>query len=303
MAFKSPEAIVEAACNAGRAKSNLSVARGLLLGFLAGAFIAFGGLVAIVVGKGSPALAAANPGLAKLLFAGVFPVGIMLVVITGSELFTGNCGIIVPACLSGAARWRDLLRNWTVVYAGNFVGSIAVALCLAFWTGIINVDAGGAAAELGLATANIAEAKVNMNRGALRLRGAGCNWLVCLAIWLAISADDVMGKSVGLWFPVMTFVAVGFEHSVANMFFIPLGILNGADISLGQFLWNNLLPVTIGNIIGGAGFVGAAYGWLHAKDVKRVQTAGRGAITSTGFWEVGHEGEQPRYVESGSGSS
>lgn len=268
MAFKSPEAIIEAACNAGRAKSNLSVAKELLLGFLAGAFIAFGGLVAIVVGKGSPALAAANPGLAKLLFAGVFPVGIMLVVITGSELFTGNCGVIVPACLSGAARWRDLLRNWGLVYVGNFMGSLFVALFLSYWTNITNVNATGLAADLGLATAKIAEAKINMGWGALVLRGLGCNWLVCLAIWLAISADDVIGKSAGLWFPVMAFVAIGFEHSVANMFFISLGMLNGANVSWGQFLWNNLLPVTIGNIIGGAGFVGAVYGWLHAHNGK-----------------------------------
>jgi len=266
MPFKSPKAIVEATCNAGCAKTNLSVAKQLVLGFLAGAFIAFGGLLAIVVGKGSPELAAANPGLAKLLFAGVFPVGIMLVVIAGSELFTGNCGVILPACLSGAAKRKALLRNWGLVYVGNFIGSIFVALFLAYWTNIINVNAGGLAADLGVAAAKIAQGKVGMGWWSLILRGIGCNWLVCLAVWLAIASEETIGKIWGLWFPVMAFVAIGFEHSIANMFFIPLGMFNGADVSIGQFVFSNLLPVTIGNIIGGAGFVGGIYWWLYGKE-------------------------------------
>ena len=260
MPFKSPKAIVEAACGAGCAKSELSISKQLMLGFLAGAYIAFGGLLAIVVGKGSPAIAAANPGLAKFIFAAVFPVGLMLVVIAGSELFTGNCGVITPACLTGKARWNGLLRNWVVVYIGNFIGSIFVALLLAYWTGIVN---GG---DLGKAAAAIAEGKVKLDWFAALLRGVGCNWLVCLAVWLAISAEDIGGKILAIWFPIMAFVALGFEHSVANMFFIPLGMLNGAQVSIGQFLWNNLLPVTIGNIIGGAGLVGAIYWWLYARE-------------------------------------
>ena len=266
MPYKTPKAIVEAAANAGCAKANLPVGKQLVLGFLAGAFIAFGGVLAIVVGKGSPALAAANPGLSKFLFAAVFPVGIMMVLIAGSELFTGNCGIITPSCLAGAARWKAMLKNWFFVYLGNFVGSLFVVLFMAYWTDIINVNAGGLAAELGKASAVIAEAKVNKSFWVLLLRGIGCNWLVNLALWLAIASDDVMGKIAGLWFPVMTFVAVGFEHSVANMFFIPLGMLNGANVTIGQFLFVNLLPVTIGNIIGGAVLVGAVYWWLYGKD-------------------------------------
>ncbi len=260
MPFKSPKAIVEAVCTAGCGKADLPFSKQLVLGFLAGAYIAFGGLLAIVVGKGSPAIAAANPGLAKFLFAAVFPVGLMLVVIAGSELFTGNCGVITPACLKGSARWRGLLRNWVVVYAGNFVGSLFVAFLLAYWTGIV---AGG---DLGKAAAGIAESKVNLSWGAAFLRGVGCNWLVCLAVWLAISSEDISGKILGIWFPIMAFVALGFEHSVANMFFIPLGMLNGAQVSVGQFLWNNLVPVTIGNIVGGAGLVGVIYWWLYGRE-------------------------------------
>jgi len=266
MAFKSPKAIVEAACGAGCGKTELSVSKQLVLGFLAGAFIAFGGLLAIVVGKGSPALAAANPGLAKFVFAAVFPVGIMLVVIAGSELFTGNCGVIVPSCLSGKAKWSGLLRNWGVVYVGNFLGSLFVALFLAYWTNIVNVNASGLAADLGASAAAIAKGKVGQPWFALVLRGVGCNWLVCLGVWLAISADDVIGKIWGLWFPIMAFVALGFEHSVANMFFIPLGMLNGAGVSFWQLIFANLLPVTIGNIIGGAGLVGGIYWWLYGRE-------------------------------------
>ncbi len=260
MPFKSPKAIVEAACTAGCGKAQLSISKQLVLGILAGAYIAFGGLLAIVVGKGSPALAAANPGLAKFLFAAVFPVGLMLVVIAGSELFTGNCGVITPSCLAGTARWRALLRNWTVVYIGNFVGSVIVALFLAYWSGLVK---GG---DLGKAVAAMAEAKAQLPWGVALLRGIGCNWLVCLAVWLAISSDDIAGKVLAIWFPIMAFVALGFEHSVANMFFIPLGMLNGASVTIGQFLWNNLVPVTIGNIIGGAGLVGGIYWWVYGRD-------------------------------------
>ena len=260
MPFKSPKAIVETACSAGCSKTELTIPKQIVLGFLAGAYIAFGGLLAIVVGRGSPAIAQANPGLGKFLFAAVFPVGLMLVVIAGSELFTGNCGVITPSCLSGAAKWKGLLRNWVVVYIGNFIGSLFVALFLAYWTGIVN---GG---DLGKAAAALAEAKVNLTWVQVLLRGIGCNWLVCLAVWLALASDDIIGKIWGIWFPIMAFVALGFEHSVANMFFIPLGMFNGASVTVGQFLWNNLAPATIGNIIGGAGFVGAIYWWIYGRD-------------------------------------
>ena len=260
MPYKPPKAIVETAIGAGCTKAELPVSKQLVLGFLAGAYIAFGGLLAIVVGKGSPALATANPGLGKFLFAAVFPVGLILVIIAGSELFTGNTGVITGACLSKKARWSGLARNWGVVYLGNFVGSLFVALFMAYWTGIVK---GG---DLGAASASIAESKVGLDWFVVLLRGIGCNWLVCLAVWLALSADDIAGKILGIWFPIMAFVALGLEHSVANMFFIPLGMLNGADVNIFQFLWNNLVPATIGNIIGGAGLVGGIYWWIYGRD-------------------------------------
>lgn len=256
MAFRAPAEIVAAAEQAACKKTSLSIPRMLVLGFLAGAYIAFGGLTAIVVAKGSPALGAANPGLAKFLFAAVFPLGIIIVVIAGSELFTGNCSVVLPGCLCGKASWGAMLRNWVVVYLGNLLGSLFVAGFLAYLTGIVR---GG---TLGEAAVSIAEAKVNQGFGVLLLRGIGCNWLVGLGIWLSIAADDVAGKVLGLWFPIMAFVAVGFEHSIANMFFIPLGMLNGAAITVAGFV-AHLIPVTLGNIIGGSILVGAVYGWLY----------------------------------------
>lgn len=256
MAFKTPAEIEASAEQAACSKTALSVPRMLVLGFLAGAYIALGGLVAIVVGKGNTALQTANPGLAKFLFAAVFPVGIMMVVIAGSELFTGNCSVILPGCLCGKTSWGRMLKNWAFVYLGNLVGSLFVAVFMAYLTGIVR---GG---TLGEAAASIAQAKVDMNFWTLLLRGIGCNWLVGLGIWLAMAADDVTGKILGLWFPVMAFVAIGFEHSVANMFFIPLGMLNGADATIGDFVLH-LIPVTLGNILGGSGLVGGVYGWLY----------------------------------------
>ncbi len=262
MPYKTPKQIAEAACNTACAKTGLSISKQIVLGFLAGAFIGFGGMLAIVVGKGSPALAAANPGLGKFLFGAVFPVGLVMVVVAGAELFTGNCGIIPTGCLSGMTSWKALLRNWGFVYLGNFLGSLFVAIALAYWTGIIK---GG---DLGAASAAMAESKVALTWGQAFLRGIGCNWLVVLAVWMAMAADDISGKILAIWWPVMAFVTLGFEHSIANMFFIPLGMLNGAKVTVGQFLFSNLLPVTIGNIIGGALFVGTVYWWAYLRGEK-----------------------------------
>jgi len=260
MPFRSPKSIVEAVCNEGVAKARLSLLKQLVLGFLAGAFVAFGGLLAIAVGKGSPELARTNPGLAELASGAVFPLGFILVAVAGAELFTENCAVLIPTCLAGAAKWRGLLRNWVVVYVSNFLGSLFVTLFLAYWSGIAN---GG---DLGKAAAGIAEAKVNLGWWQVFLRGIGCNWLVCLAVWLAVASDEVIGKIFGIWFPIMAFVTLGFEHSVANMFFIPLGMFNGANVSVSQFLWNNLVPSTLGNIIGGAGLVGGLYWWIYGRE-------------------------------------
>ncbi len=200
-----------------------------------------------------------NPGLAKLIFGGVFPVGLMLVVIAGSELFTGNTALMIPSTLLGKTSWGALVRNWVWSFVGNFIGSVFVAYCLVYLTGLLSADPWLTCAK------GIAEGKVTQGFWPLLLKGIGCNWLVCLAVWLSIASDDVAGKVLGIWWPIMVFVALGFEHSVANMFFVPMGIFLGAKVTWGQFLLVNLLPVTLGNILGGALFVGMFYTYLYGR--------------------------------------
>jgi formate/nitrite transporter len=255
--FKGPGEIVDSACTIGQSKAQNSISKLLVLGFLAGAYIALGSTVAIATGRGITA--EGFGGLSKLVFAGTFPVGLMLVVIAGSELFTGNVGVITPSCLSGRAKWLGLLKNWVVVYIANFIGSIFVALCLGYLTNLFAKD------PYLSAVIGIAEGKVALGFWPAFWRGVGCNWLVCLAVWLAVSANDITGKVLGIWFPIMAFVAIGFEHSVANMYFIPLGMFYGANVTVGQLLISNLLPVTLGNIVGGGLFVGATYWWVYGR--------------------------------------
>lgn len=259
MTFKSPRDTVCAVDSIGCAKAKLDVPRLLLLGFLAGAYIAFGGLLAVIVGGGSPGLAAANPGLQKFVFGAVFPVGLMLVVIAGADLFTGNTATCIPAVLEGRISWGSVARNWALSYVGNLAGSLFVAYFLTFLTGLLLKDPWLSS------IVGIAEVKTSQAFMPLLLKAVGCNWLVCLAVWLAVSAEDVGGKIAAIWFPIMSFVAIGFEHSVANMFFIPAGMLYGADVTWGDFLVGNLLPVTLGNIIGGALFVGVVYWFLYGQ--------------------------------------
>ena len=259
MGFKSPKETTCSVDNIGCNKIGMAMGPLLALGFLAGAFIAFGGLLAVIVGGGVPDIKLANPGLQKFIFGAVFPVGLILVVVAGAELFTGNTACCVPAVLSGKASWSGLARNWTFSYVGNLIGSLFVVLFLTYMTGLFASDP-----WLSSIT-GIAEAKVSQGFWPLFFKGVGCNWLVCLAVWLAIASDDVVSKVLGVWFPIMAFVAIGFEHSVANMFFIPSGIMYGASVTWSDFFVVNLIPVTLGNIVGGGLFVGAIYWYAYSR--------------------------------------
>nr|WP_067260018.1 formate/nitrite transporter family protein [Methanobrevibacter cuticularis] len=256
--FKSPADTAKAMVGIAELKNKAPLGNVMILSFLAGAYIAFGGLLAEVV-TGGMAAAGFPPGLVKLFFGGVFPVGLMLVVIAGSELFTGNVMYMPMGVLSGKASLAGLSKNWVISWIFNFIGALFVAYVLAYLSGVITADPSFAAGALKVATA-----KVGLGWDQALLRGIGCNWLVCLAVYLAIASDDVIGKILGIWFPIMAFVAIGFEHSVANMFFIPLGIFLG-DITWTQAIVNNLIPVTIGNIIGGAIFVALLYWYTYLR--------------------------------------
>lgn len=252
---------------AGVKKANLDLLTLLTLGVLAGAFIAIGAQLATVVGTDS----ALGYGPTRLMVGVAFSVGLILVVIAGAELFTGNT-LIVMAWLGRKVSTPLVLRNWGIAYVANFAGALATVV-IVYGTGQWSMvsDKVGASALL---TAN---GKVELSFGEAILRGILCNALVNLAVWLCFSARSNVDKIFAIIPPIAAFVAAGFEHSIANMYFIPFGLLlkeknvvvtaAGVDaatldqLTWGGFLWNNLLPVTIGNVIGGALMVAAVY-WL-----------------------------------------
>ena len=235
------------------------------LAILAGAFIGLGAMLATTAAAGTSGTL--PYGVARILIGLVFSLGLILVIVGGAELFTGN-NLIVMAWASGKVTSYALLRNWIIVYIGNFVGSVATAAMV--FLGKQYLFGGGA---VGLAALGIANGKVHLGFIQAIALGVLCNALVCLAVWLSYSARSVVDKISAIIFPITAFVAAGFEHSIANMYFIPLGLMikaldpaftAGTDLDLsgltwGAFLINNLLPVTIGNIIGGAVLVGAVY--------------------------------------------
>jgi formate/nitrite transporter len=290
MAFKVPVEIAKAAIASGCTKCTINWQKLLILGFLAGAYIAFGALLSEIVAGGlsNGTITAADggiwkialpAGLVKFTAGAVFPVGLILVVIAGSELFTGNCLFAPISVLNRESTLKGLASNWTLVYIGNFVGSIFLAFFLAYKCGFFN-----AMPWAGWAV-TVANTKCGLDPMTAFLRGVGCNWLVCLAVWLAISADDVVGKILGIWFPIMAFVTIGFEHSVANMFFIPLGIFVANDPAISanlatakistanlvgttgwyNFFVTNLIPVTLGNIVGAVLFVACLYWYVYMR--------------------------------------
>lgn len=261
--FKSPADTAKAIANTAGAKNSANIVNVILLSFLAGAYIAFGGLLAIIASAGM-AKAGAPAGLEKFVFGAVFPVGLIIVVIAGSELFTGNVMFMTLGLLDGKASAGGLAKNWIVSWIFNFVGSLFVAFVLANMSGIVAVEPAGNA--FAAKASAVAAAKVKLGFTEALIRGIGCNWLVCLAVWLANASDDVIGKIVGIWFPIMAFVTIGFEHSVANMFFIPLGMCVGAEGVTWASTFGNLIPVTIGNIIGGAIFVACIYWYTYLRD-------------------------------------
>jgi formate transporter len=271
MAIK-PSEIMTRAGNLGAYKADLGVPNFLVRGFMGGMFIAVGATLAIMCSTGLET--PMGPGFKALIMGAVFPVGLVAIVITGMSLFTSDTMLIPVAVLQRKTTWRMVGRAWLWVYVGNFVGSLFWAY-LMYW-GPLRKYGTAELSVFGQSTVAIAQAKV-LTYAAARsaglvaafAKGVACNILVNLAILLGLSADNTTGKILGLWFPVMAFVACGFEHSVANMYTVPAGIMLGAGISWSQFLIWNLLPVTLGNIIGGAVFVGGAYSYCFKGELSQ----------------------------------
>ncbi|MGB4654557.1 MAG: formate/nitrite transporter family protein [Bacteroidales bacterium] len=259
MGFKTPKQIVAYVETVAETKKQTPASKTFVSAILGGAYIAIGSLLALIIGGNLPGLEINNVGIQKFVFGAVFPLGLVLVGIAGAELFTGNTAYFMPSVLSKQMKWGVPLKNWTIVYIGNLVGSLVVAWLFTYYTKIID---GTHAMQYAI---NIGELKTSTSFGILLVKGAVCNWLVALAMWMSFAAEDIAGKFLVLWFPIMAFVSMGYEHSVANMFFIPTAIFHGANVTWYQFFVNNLIPVTLGNIIGGGFFVGMAYWYIYKK--------------------------------------
>ena len=273
-----PPAMATKATEAGVRKATLDAVSMFMLAVLAGAFIAMGAIFATTVSAGGAAM---PYGVVRLLAGLAFTLGLIMVVVAGSELFTGN-NLIVMAFASGRISLSALLRNWIIVYLGNFVGSMLTAY-LMFLSKQYTFGNGA----VGLTALNIGEAKTSLEFIQAVALGIFCNALVCIAVWMCFSARSTVDKILTIIPPISAFVAAGFEHSVANMYFIPMALFTkymGAPsffeaiqktpaafphLTWGNFLLANLLPVTLGNIIGGAVMVGLVYWFIYLRRVRR----------------------------------
>jgi formate transporter len=278
--YLTPAEIAEYTIAAGVKKTKLSALHMFILGILAGAFIAF-------AAEGSNMAAYnlfAKPetyGLGKVRAGPIFGTGLMLVLVAGGELFTGNT-MIIAGIIDKRVTLGAMLKNWFFVYLGNFVGSVFIAYMMTN-SGLFSSSSG----LLGGMTIKIAVYKVGLTFMQAFFLGIMCNWLVCLAVWMSYGAKDMTGKLLAIFFPIWLFITSGFEHSVANMYYIPAGIMAKgmeaytdaaltlgvtpeklAHLNWGTFALNNLIPVTLGNIVGGGIFVAAVYWFIYLKKNK-----------------------------------
>ena len=270
-----PQEMARRAEAIGVSKARMGLLRVLSLSILAGAFIGLGANFSTVTTTGAAGVVPF--GIARLLAGTTFSLGLILVIVGGAELFTGN-NLIVMAWGSGKVSTIDVVRNWLIVFVGNFMGALGLAGLI-----VLTSQHEMADGRLGLNMLSIAEAKCRLEPLEAVSLGVACNVLVCLAVWLCFSARTVTDKIVAIVPPITAFVAAGFEHSVANMYFVPLGLAvkkagsdefwqtvgrtpeNYPDLNWSRFLIGNLLPVTVGNLIGGALLVGLVYWAIYLR--------------------------------------
>jgi len=282
MTFKTPSLLLDTIVGGGAGRTKQSFAATCGLTFLAGAYIALGGFLAIRCGAFLPVSVWGS--MAKFVFAAVFPLGLMLVIVCGADLFTGNCMSLAAAFYRKNISIGAVCKSGIYSWLGNFVGALFVAYFMAYSSSLIFETmnfAGQSTMPWANSIVSIANSKCALGFGDAFWRAVGCNWLVCLAVYAATAADSISGKIMALWFPTMAFVAMGMEHCIANMFFVPLGILTGSDprymaisgavplhATWGSFFVSNLLPVTLGNILGGAILVAGIYASIYKEKAK-----------------------------------
>jgi formate/nitrite transporter len=269
---------MELSIEAGVGKSKLSLKSQFLLAILAGAYIGLGSILAIKVAGGM------KPEIwgtfVRLVFGGVFPVGLLMVLLAGADLFTGDCHFMTGALAHKRINFAKFLRVLAISLIGNFIGSVIVAWLT--YKGTLLMDGSDAGRPLASYAVAIANSKCGLAFDVAFYRGVMCNWLVCLAIYMALSSSDGVSKAILMWPPITAFVALGMEHSVANMTFVPLALFIGSDAvyqatanaavltaTWPTLMINNLIPVVLGNYVGGALFVAMFYYWSHNLKTKR----------------------------------
>ncbi|KAH9962084.1 Formate/nitrite transporter [Lactifluus volemus] len=240
-----PAEVAVAMVHAAVRKHNTRVDMIFFKGFLAGAMLSFGGLLSEVLQGGSPGLTSSNPGIVKILAGFVFPVGLAMIVLQGHELVTSNMMVFPIGVLKRAVPWWSLPLNWLVVTFGNLTGSLFFAAILVKYTGIISTSP-----YSDFVVSFAIKKAVTPAWYQIFLRGIGCNWLVCVAVWQAEGARDTVSKIYALWIPIWIFVACGFDHVVANMFFIPLGILFHAKLTTAEYIRKSFIAAYLGNVVG-----------------------------------------------------
>lgn len=268
MSIFTPTEITDNYMKASVGKAASPAWRLFVLAVAAGLLIGLGGVT-----SSTAAHALDNAGMVRLVSGLIFPVGLMMVILMGTELFTGNA-LMITAALDGKITWGRLGRNWAIVFTGNLVGAVALAACMAFF-GQLNIGGG----DLAVYTAKVAATKNGLPWLNAFVLGIFCNLMVCIAVYQANTAQDTAGRILGIFFPIMGFVLAGFEHCVADMYYVPAGIfaymnpaytamidaagVNTALLTFGDFVFANLIPVTLGNIVGGAA-VGVTMYACHA---------------------------------------
>ncbi|MCY9515464.1 formate/nitrite transporter family protein [Paenibacillus apiarius] len=262
--YLKPQQIAEATVETGVVKARNPLSTMIILGFLAGAFIALGYLLYIRVTADAPQ---AWGSINSFIGASLFPIGLILVLLGGGELLTGNMMAVPLARMKGRISTGEMMRNLIVITLSNFVGALFVAY---FFGHIVGLTASGVYLEK---TVDVAGHKLHDGFLQAFISGIGCNWLVALAVWLSYGAKSFTGKIMGIWFPTMTFVAIGFQHVVANMFVIPAAIFEG-HYSWGEY-FVNFVPVWLGNLVGGVIFVAGAYYLTYLRNIPEQETAAK----------------------------
>lgn len=275
----SPNEIAEFTVEVGIKKASMKWWKQLVLGIMAGMFIALAGNAASIAGYGAQAV-----GIGKMLSGALFGTGLIMVLLAGAELFTGNC-LISMAVLEKKVKVMSMHRNWFFVYLGNMIGGIGYTFLMSLTT-----QQGMDGGKLAAYAINAAYGKCTIEFGPAVIMGIFCNVLVCIAVWVSYSSKDVVGKIVAMFFPIWIFVVSGYEHCIANMYFIPMGIFSKnndayvqttisqygltadqiSQVNWQNFFVTNLIPVTIGNIIGGVVLVGVVY-WVVYLNKKKIK--------------------------------